>query len=339
MIARLRQKQAQDRVAAAKRTAQDFANEANNAKNLLQSWGKETDFLNRAVDSFINMGRQLVDIAAKDVFLARRALEIYELDDASDVRFSYGYLHPDDDQSLPPPRRVTQSQTSVAALAPAILAWNDTFNQLNTAQASGFDVVQPAISISITDPVVLAHLSTGNGLQFSIDVDATPSSIFELKINSLELELDGASATSPVMFWIEHSGHWKMVPRPVASAHTDAALVEFTLFPHVEIFNCKASAGTLSATIPENPQSSAEPGPPFSFWGRGVIADYRIYPDPSARGLDLSKLTALKLSISCIGFARQGAAQSPPKVLKPVPVLLPGRTFASTSGIVHRANA
>ena len=49
---------------------------------------------------------------------------------------------------------------------------------------------------------------------------------------------------------------------------------------------------------------------------RPLIADYRIYPDPSARGLDLSKLTALKLSISCIGFARQGAAQSPPKVVE-----------------------
>jgi len=339
MIARLRQKQAQDRVAAAKRMALDSANEAKAAKNLLQSWSKDADFLTRAVDSFISLARQLMDMVAEDVFVARRALEIYELDDASDVRFSYGYLHPDDDHSLPLLQRVTQSQTSVAALAPAILTWNDIFNQLNAAQASGFDVVHPAISISITDPVVLAHLSTGNGLQFSIDIDATPSSIFELKANSLELELDGASATSPAMFWIEHSGHWKMVPRPVASAHTDAALAEFTLFPHVEIFNCKASAGTLSATIPENPQSSAEPGPPFSFWGRGVIADYRIYPDPSARGLDLSKLTALKLSISCIGFARQGAAQSPPKVLKPVPVLLPGRTFASTNGIVHRVNA
>ena len=340
MIARLRQKQAQDRVAAAKRTAQDFANEAKKAQTFSQSLSKDADFLEGAVDSFISMARQLTDIVAEDVFVARRSLEIYELDDASDVRFDYGYLHPDDDNhSLPALQRVTESQQSVATLAPAILTWNDIFNQLNAAQASGFDVVHPAISISITDPVVLAHLSTGNGLQFSIDVDATPSSIFELKVNSLELELDGASATSPVMFWIEHSGHWKMVPRPVASAHTDAALVEFTLFPHVEIFNCKASAGTLSATIPENPQSSAEPGPPFSFWGRGVIADYRIYPDPSARGLDLSKLTALKLSISCIGFARQGAAQSPPKVLKPVPVLLPGRTFASTSGIVHRANA
>jgi hypothetical protein len=339
MIARLRQKQAQDRVAAAKQTARDFAREAEKAQNLSQSWSKEAHFLEDAIEFFINAARQLMDIVAEDVFLARRALEIYELDDASDVRFSYGYLHPDDDHSLSSVRRVTQSQKSVGALAPAILTWNGIFNQLNAAQASGFDVVHPAILISITDPVVLAHLSTGNGLQFSIDVDATPSSIFELKVNSLELELDGASATSPVMFWIEHSGHWKMVPRPVASARTDAALAEFTLFPHVEIFNCKASAGTLSATIPENPQSSVEPGPPFSFWGRGVIADYRIYPDPSARGLDLSKLTALKLSISCIGFARQGAAQSPPKVLKPLPVLLPGRTFASTGGIVHRADA
>jgi hypothetical protein len=294
---------AQDRVAAAKRTAVDFANEATKAKKLSQSWSKDTDFLMGAVDSFINMGRQLVDIAAEDVFLARRALEIYELDDASDVRFSYGYLHPDDDHSLVPLQR---GYPMPAERCRARTGYPHMERQLQPAQRRPSQRVRRGAPCDFDihyRPVVLAHLSTGNGLQYSIDVDAT-SPFFELKVNSLELELDGASPTSPVMFWIEQSGHWKLVPRPVGSAHTDAALAEFTLFPHVEIFNCKASAGTLSATIPENPQSSTEPGPPFSFWGRGVITDYRIYPDPSARGLDLSKLTALKLSISCIGFAR-----------------------------------
>jgi hypothetical protein len=105
MIARLRQKQAQDRVAAAKRTAQDFANEAKKAQTFSQSLSKDADFLEGAVDSFISMARQLTDIVAEDVFVARRSLEIYELDDASDVRFSYGYLHPDDDHSLVPLQR------------------------------------------------------------------------------------------------------------------------------------------------------------------------------------------------------------------------------------------
>ena len=74
----------------------------------------------------------------------------------------------------------------------SILTWNDIFNQLNAAQASGFDVVHPAISISITDPVVLAHLSTGNGLQFSIDVDAASYSNVRRLLNQGTMPPPGA---------------------------------------------------------------------------------------------------------------------------------------------------
>src|SRR5207244_9505826 len=54
--------------------------------------------------------RCLLDILAEDAFLARRALEIYQLEHPSDLRFDYGYLHPDLDHSLPPPARLTQSK-------------------------------------------------------------------------------------------------------------------------------------------------------------------------------------------------------------------------------------
>jgi hypothetical protein len=323
MIAQLREKQANDRVAAAQRKTQDLASEAKTAQNLLQNWSDNATYLEGAVNACISTARQLLDIVAEDVFFARRALEIYELDDASDVRFSYGYLHPDDDDNLDLIKRVNACQNSVAALAPTVLTWNDVYTRLNVAESSGFDVVHPAITVSITDPAVLAHLSSGGGLQFSIDPAATPAAIYELKVDSLEIELDGASATSPVLFWIEHSGHWKMVPRPP----NQATLSEFALFPRVEVFNCKAATGKLSASIPEHPASSTEPGPPFSFWGRGVIADFRLFPDASAHGLDVSQLKALNLTIGCIGLVARGGAQPARATIRPATRLLPARKF------------
>jgi hypothetical protein len=198
------------------------------------------------------------------------------------------------------------------------------------AQASGFDVVHPAVTVSITDPAVLAHLSAGGGLQFSIDAAATSSGIFELKVDSLEIELEGASAASSVLLWIEHSGHWKMIPRPP----NQSSLVEFSLFPHVEVFNCKPAKGTLSASIPAHPRFSSEPGPPFAFWGRGVIADFRIFPDASAHDLDLSQLKAVRLILNCIGLAAQGAVQPTPPAVEPAPLLLPSRTFPAATPAV-----
>jgi hypothetical protein len=323
MIAQLREKQAHDRVAAAQRKTQDFASEVKTAQNLLQNWSDNATYLEGAVNACISTARQLLDIVAEDVFFARRALEIYELDDASDVRFSYGYLHPDDDDNLDLIKRVNACQNSVSALAPTVLTWNDVYTRLNVAQSSGFDVVHPAVSISITDPAILTHLSLGGGLQFSIARAATPVSIYELKMDSLEIELDGASATSPVLFWIEHSGHWEMVPRPP----NQATISEFALFPRVEVFNCKAATGKLSASIPAHPVSSTEPGPPFSFWGRGVIADFRVFPDASAHGLDMSQLKALNLTVGCIGLATQGASQPDRATISPATRLLPSRKF------------
>jgi hypothetical protein len=323
MIAQLREKQANDRAAAAQRKTQDLASEAKAAQNLLQNWSDNATYLEGAVNACISSARLLLDIVAEDVFFARRALEIYELDDASDVRFSYGYLHPDDDDNLDLIKRVNACQNSVAALAPTVLTWNDVYTRLNVAQSSGFDVVHPANTVSITDPAVLAHLSSGGGLQFSIEPAATQAAIYELKIDSLELELDGASATSPVLFWIEHSGHWKMVPRPP----NQATLAEFALFPRVEVFNCKAATGRLSASIPAHPVSTTEPGPPFSFWGRGVIADFRLFPDAAARGLDISQLKELNLTIGCIGLVARGGAQPARTAITPATRLLPSRKF------------
>jgi hypothetical protein len=216
-----------------------------------------------------------------------------------------------------------------------VLTWNDIFLKLNAAQTGGFDVVHPVVGVSITDEAALAQLREGGGLQFAIPVSATPASIFELKVNSLTIELEGASATSPVILWIEHSGNWQMVRRPILSQPGPPEIAEFTLFPHAETFNLNTGQGRLNASIPATPPSSAEPGPPFSFWGRGVIADWRIFPDASATSLDLSQLTAVRMTFNCIGLVSQGSATPPTSALEPNVTMLAPRT--SSAPLVHAA--
>jgi hypothetical protein len=109
------------------------------------------------------------------------------------------------------------------------------------------------------------------------------------------------------------------------------------LFPHVETFNLQAATGSLTGQIPEQPPSGVNPGPPFSFWGRGALADWYLYTDSTISSLDLSSLTAVKLTISCIGLVPQGAPTPSPMLLKPAPVAfkqaasVPASTLASSA--------
>lgn len=74
--------------------------------------------------------------------------------------------------------------------------------------------------------------------------------------------------------------------------------------------------GTLRAKIPATPQSNPEPGPPFSFWGRGVATTFRLQvAQPSV--IDLSQLARINITVDCIGYAVQGGgAISAPRELR-----------------------
>jgi hypothetical protein len=116
----------------------------------------------------------------------------------------------------------------------------------------------------------------------------------------MSLEMVGASSAQSANIWTTHSGQWSMNRR------TDGSVTDLLLLPRSELFACSPGVGTLKAKIPANPQSSSEPGPPFSFWGRGVATSFRLQvAQPSV--IDLSQLSALNLTIDCIGYAAQGA--------------------------------
>jgi hypothetical protein len=329
MVANLRGQQARDQLVAAQARVTDYAAEIGVANGLLGRWNATKAFLDAALGVLLNVARQLAGLVAEDVFVARRALEIYQLEDASSVRFDYGLLHPDVDRDLvtDPLKRVQLSLQSVTTLPTDVITWQNIFVRLNEAQTAGFDVVHPVIEVVIDDTSALDQLRGGGGLRFSVGIGPSPASatipanIFELKVGSLELELIGASATASTLVWVQHSGHWLMARRPTpAIPHPPA--VEFTLFPHVEAFNLKASTGVLRASIPAQPASNVDPGPPFSFWGRGALADWALFADASATALDMSGLSAVKLSIGCIGLVPQGTVVPPVVELRPEPVPL-----------------
>jgi hypothetical protein len=68
--------------------------------------------------------------------------------------------------------------------------------------------------------------------------------------------------------------------------------------------------GTLTASIPAHPPSNSDAGPPFSFWGRGVVTTFDLaIASPSL--IDLTQLTSMHITLDCVGFARQGAGTLP----------------------------
>src|SRR5688572_31290581 len=117
--------------------------------------------------------------------------------------------------------------------------------------------------------------------------------MFELKANALSLQLNRAVTSQSANIWVTHSGEWTMNRR------TDGSVTAMLLRPRREVFAIAAGSGVLRSSIPANPQSNSEPGPPFSFWGRGVATTFTLeVAQPST--LDLSQLTAIHVTVDCI---------------------------------------
>jgi hypothetical protein len=318
MVASLRVMQAQSRVSAAQLRVNNLATEIQEVQQRLDHWSTDAASLAAATDLLLRSARQVVDMVMEDGFLAQRAREIYELDPVSDLRFDFGYIHPDQDHSLSTATRASASLESLSGFAVEILAWNKIFDRLNTAEI-GFDVIHPQLSVAITETAKLGAFASGAALDFSISLADVPHGMFELKVGALGLELVGASSAQSTNIWITHSGDWAMNRR------TDGSVTSLHLLPRSELFACSPATGRLTASIPAHPQES---GPPFSFWGRGVAATFRLQvAQPSVS--DLSHLSAIHLTLDCIGYAPQGAGAAVPpmplhlavQITHPTPVL------------------
>jgi hypothetical protein len=321
MVATLRETQAHSRVAAANLRVNDLGADIADIEQRLDQWEAKEEVVAAATDILIRAARRLVDVVMDDVFLAQRAREIYELDGLPGLRFDYGYLHPDDDHSLGAVERGALTATSLVELPLQVLSWNQIFQRLNTAQI-GFDVIHPGLSLTLTDPAQLRAFAGGAVLAFSIGIADLPERMFELKLNVIGVELRGAASPQSANVWITHSGEWSMKRR------TDGSVSAISLRPRSDVLTFGAGDGTLTANLPAHPQSSAEKGPPFPFWGRGVASTLRLQvAQPSS--LDLTRLSAIHVTLDCLAFAPQGAGTQPAvQIIRPDVQLLAAPTLA-----------
>jgi hypothetical protein len=295
MVASMRERQAKARVAAAEMRVANLLSEMVHIDDRLAHWSTEITVLNAAANLLIRAARQVVDMVMDDVFLAQRAREIYQLEGTPNLRFDFGYLHPDLERSLSPALRAAATLASLSGMPLQILAWNQMFQQLNSAQI-GFDVIHPQLSVTITDPAQLQAFAGGSALRVTIGLESVPNGMFELKANALSLQLNRAVTSQSANIWVTHSGEWAMNRR------TDGSVTTMLLRPRREVFAIGAGSGVLRASIPANPQSNSEAGPPFSFWGRGAATTFTLeLVQPST--LDLGQLTAIHVTVDCIAFA------------------------------------
>lgn len=308
LIDDLKGKQAQDQLAGATQAQQDAANDLALAQEQLANWSQQADFLNNAATFMIAAARRLADMVMLDAFYVARALEIYELEGPLPLQFNYGYVSPDEEHDLPIVERASASLQSLSALPIAAESWSQIYSTLNLVQAGGFDVVQPNYQITIDDPAALASLQTAGGLKFTVNVADLPPEFYEVKVAGVQVELVGANAAQSVIFWVQHSGHWMMRKRG------SGEIGEFFLNPHNATCNLAPAGAGLKGTIPQTPSSPTTAGPPFSFWGRGIAADWYVFPTdsiPPAAHLDLSHLSQVVVTFQGLAYAKQSIGPRP----------------------------
>jgi len=297
IVATFRASQAQDYINALQQTISGYNIAIRDLDSLI------TGDLFSGTLQLLAQARALANQVSDQMFLADRALEIYELDTPV-VRFDYGYIPPDEEHDYCDDSNshdlAVAALSSFGRLPQDEQTWSSIYKWTDVAQGS-FDVVHPNWPVTIiADDAIRNALKPGNALRFSVDIRDLPLDIYEVKVNGLLVDLVGATADESVMLWVEHSGQWSMRRRD------NGDVEKFYLLPRREICNLTANASGLSGKIPEMSQSSAEPGPPFSFWGRGVAADWILNLEPETRGsahFDVTNLSKVVVTFMGLAFA------------------------------------
>ncbi|WP_263374485.1 hypothetical protein [Granulicella aggregans] len=200
MIANLREQQEQEQLDSANLLVTQLTNEVNDAQNLEANWATAVNDLNALTGQLLHSYQLLSDRVTNDVFQSFRALEVYQVQPIS-VRFDYGHISPDLDQSpySNPAVRAGKYGAVLAFLPSYVATAEDIYNQLNTGEITGFDVVHPLVPVFITDTASIEQFTTSRSLQFSLtDATGLPPDVFEMKVVGISLELLGAASEDPV---------------------------------------------------------------------------------------------------------------------------------------------
>ncbi|TDH24531.1 hypothetical protein EXU57_14390 [Segetibacter sp. 3557_3] len=293
--------------AAQKRLTQAQANKAA-AQQQLAALSSDVKVLENASFSLIRIAQQYMNILTKYAFFAARSLEIYTLVDKSkDIRFDYGYIHPD---------KIANYKSGLISLTTLIAAyqqsWSTFANLLNYRQQydNYFTVgswVYDYHKVSFKDTAILNKFKSSAELNFAVRLSDLPSSRYEAKAETVYVAFVGATSNSDAITAIvEHTGSYSEKKR-------NGNIIEATLLPRKGVVIAKQSALTSDIGVLDG----SEPG--IDFWGRGVAADWRLYIEKEElanANINLANIAEIQVWFVYQSFLVSASAQDSPASLK-----------------------
>ena len=247
-----------------------------------------------------------IDVLQAIAFRAQRSVEIYTLrdDEAAQVDFSSGYLHPDDEHNF-----ADGEMDSVELIAKYSASWQGHLKPINLqsdytayfAGGAGFDLIADWLYLSFTDPEQLARFQATQELRFIVDLsdDFFAPDEFEAKIEAVHVGLVGATSSAPtVTCKVRHGGLY-------LSKKRGGSEVKMVLERHVTQNGASKTPLQVAAITPTTGAATVTAPATLSFWGRGVAGDWEIEVTPfevTSKGVDFKKLKEIQVWIAYQAF-------------------------------------
>jgi hypothetical protein len=304
LIAKLRNEQADLLLAAHQTQLNDDLQLAALADQQMAQLRANVKVLEDAGHTAIRSTQTYIDVLQAIAFRAQRSVEIYTLrdDEAAQVDFSSGFLHPDDEHNF-----ADGEMDSVQLIARYAASWQGHLKPINLqsdytayfAGGGGFDLVADSLYLSFTDPEQLARFQATPELRFTIDLRDLPPDESEAKIEAVHVALVGATSSAPTISCkIRHGGLYLSKKR----AGTEVKMV---LQRHVSQDGASKTPLQVAAITPTTGAGAVTAPATLSFWGRGIAGDWEIEVTPSevtSKGVDWKKLKEIQVWIGYQAF-------------------------------------
>ena len=255
----------------------------------------EIGYLRQVAVTLVRSAQGYMDTLIKYAFLAARSLEIYTFADlSSEIRYDYGYLHPDREQDL----LADDAKSLIQLLAEYTASWSRFVGVVNYRNRYeqyflGANLVHDIKFLSITDAQTLADFKATHDLSLQVELGELPPSRHEAKAEAVYLALVGVTAAAPaVTLIVEHSGSYDVTLRDGSTRH-------LVLHPRPTVTTASKSALQLAgAAVGTSPLD-------LPFWGRGVATTWHLSIEDAeilTNQVDLSELSELQVGIGYQSF-------------------------------------
>ena len=297
LLARLRETQAEFKLQAAQKRLQLAKDDKAAVEKQLKGLVTDNEYLKQTAFILVKAAQHYMNTLTKYAFLAARALEIYTLEDLSgQIRYDYGYIHPDREKDyqeglITLTQLISKYEHSWTTFAD-LIGYADRYH---TYFSSG-DLVHDLHRISFKDAQVLSDFRTKSKIRFTVRIEDLPTSRLEAKVDSVYVAFVGAKPKSNfISAIVEHSGRYSEQKR-------NGTVLDVALQPRREVVIAKIEPLQIRGNQVGDPQE-------LEFWGKGVAASWYLYIEPTEltnNQVDLSGLTEIQVWIGYQSFLGRG---------------------------------